>query len=169
MALLDISRSAADFFAKTVPDFSGSCRGDFAKQPWPLAGTPGKIRKNPTIAAGSQTRPSFVRGERRFNPIALAFETGQGRRTSSPCVRAGGKDTFGKSQPIVIYDVKLKKYFANRAAKLAKWQTTPFPGTWSLHRCNRCMQCGATTCNAVQRPALHCNDLQCNALHCNAV
>src|SRR5713101_8197739 len=121
MALLDISRSAADFFAKTVPDFSGSCRGDFAKQPWPLAGTPGKIRKNPTIAAASQTWPSFVRVERRFNPIALAFETGRGRRTSSPCVRVRGKDTFGKSQALVNYDVNSEK--CNFSITLDFWRS----------------------------------------------
>jgi hypothetical protein len=44
-------------------------------------------------------------------------------------VRARGKDTFGKSQPLVIYDVKLEKYFANRGAKLANWQST-----WSWKR-----------------------------------
>src|SRR5713101_1480124 len=33
----------------------------------------------------------------------------------------------------------------------------------------RCMQCGATTCNVLQRPAMHCNDLQRPAMHCNEV
>jgi hypothetical protein len=40
-------------------------------------------------------------------------------------VRAGGKDTPGKSQTIVIHDLKFEKYFANGVANLAKWQTTP--------------------------------------------
>jgi hypothetical protein len=53
---------------------------------------------------------------------------------SFPCVRAGGKDTFAKSQLLVIYDVKRKKYFANRVAKLAKWQRTRSREIVSLHR-----------------------------------
>jgi hypothetical protein len=72
------------------------------------------------------------------------------RRLSFPSMRAGGKDTFAKSQLLVIYDVTPKKYFANRVAKLAKWQTTPSPETESLHRCNRCMQ-SLQRCNV-------CND-----------
>jgi len=47
------------------------------------------------------------------------------RLPSFPCVRARGKDTPGKSQPLVIYDLKFEKYFANHVANLAKWQTTP--------------------------------------------
>jgi hypothetical protein len=39
---------------------------------------------------------------------------------SFPCVRAGGKVTPAKSQPFVISDVKLQKYFANRVAKFGK-------------------------------------------------
>ncbi len=33
--------------------------------------------------------------------------------------------TPGKSQTIVIHDLKFEKYFANRVANLTKWQTTP--------------------------------------------
>src|SRR5216683_459748 len=84
------------------------------------------------------------------------------RRPSFPCVRAGGKDTPAKSQPLAIYDVKFQEYFANRVGNLAKRQSTRSPGNRfvaSLHQ---------VACNAVQRRAMHCNDLQCDATTCNA-
>ena len=56
-------------------------------------------------------------------------------RPSFPCVRAGGKDTFCKSQLLASYEVKLEKYFANRVANLAKRQSTRSRKTSSLHRC----------------------------------
>src|SRR5260370_25299237 len=87
-------------------------------------------------------------------------------RPSFPCVRAGGKDTFGKSQLLAIYDVKLEKYFANRVANLAKRQSTRSGAPLSLHRCTTLH---LVACNAVQRRAMHCNDLQCDATTCNAV
>jgi hypothetical protein len=49
-------------------------------------------------------------------------------------MRAGGKDTPAKSQPFVIYDLKSTKYFANRVARLAKWQSTRSREIVSLHR-----------------------------------
>src|SRR5713226_9030573 len=127
------------FSSNAFRTFSGFARVTLPNGLGPMAGTPGKIRKNPTIAAASQTWPSFVRVERRFNPIALAFETGRGRRTSSPCVRVRGKDTFGKSQALVNYDVNSEKYFANGVERLAKWQRTLSREIVSLHRCIRCM------------------------------
>ena len=53
-------------------------------------------------------------------------------RPSFPCVRARGKVTWAKSQTLVIYDVKFEKYFANRVAKLAKWQCPRSRETLSL-------------------------------------
>jgi hypothetical protein len=44
---------------------------------------------------------------------------------SFPREGARGKDILAKSQPLVIYDVKDEKYFANCGLKLAKWQRTP--------------------------------------------
>src|SRR6266851_8861922 len=82
-------------------------------------------------------------------------------RRSFPWVRAGGKDTFGKSQLLAIYDVKLEKYFANRVANLAKRQSTRSRETGSLHRCT---SLHAMRCNDLQRDAMPCNDLQRDAM-----
>ncbi len=60
-------------------------------------------------------------------------------RASTPREGQRGKVTPAKSQPLVIYDLRFEKYFANRVAKLAKRQRTPSREIFSLHRCKRCM------------------------------
>src|SRR5260370_24399608 len=62
------------------------------------------------------------------NLTSLGLERPYGRNCplpKTPYETESGKDTPAKSQPLVIYDVKLKKYFANRVGKLANWQRTP--------------------------------------------
>ena len=69
---------------------------------------------------------------------------------SFPREGARGKVLGGQSQNLVAYGLELREYFANLIANLAIWQTA----LWCLaRRCivaPRCVQCGATTCNAVQ-------------------
>jgi hypothetical protein len=75
---------------------------------------------------------------------------------SFPREGARGKVLGGQSQNLVVYGLELREYFANLIANLAIWQTA----LWCLaRRCivaPRCVQCGATTCNAVQGGYVQC-------------
>ncbi len=87
-----------------------------------------------------------------------------------------GKVTHAMSEVVAIQVLMIAEYFANRLRDLVKWQSGKVLGNFvvsslhSLHamQCND-LQCSATTCNALQRPAMHCNDLQCIATTCNAL
>jgi hypothetical protein len=81
-----------------------------------------------------------------FPPFAEFCRLG----ASFPRVGEVGKVTPAKSQPLVAYDLKLQKYFANRVANLAKWQRSRSGKTISLNRCNRCMQ-SLQRCNEMKR------------------
>src|SRR5260370_30723929 len=72
-------------------------------------------------------------------------------------MRAGGKVLGRKLQVVISYGVKLKKYFANRVANLAKRQSTPayFGLTGDSDRC-----IVATIACKVCNDAMKCKDLQ---------
>src|SRR6266851_4786026 len=128
------------FFEFLSPNFAGFSQ---------LINPGGKFRKYPEKSGNFEPWARISRGSHSVGPVLPEVS-----RVSFPCVRAGGKDTPAKSQPLVIYGLKLKKYFANRVARLAKRQSTRSQETGSLHRCTTLH---AMQCRDLQRPATICN------------